>query len=110
MIGKRIGKDVPACGFSIGFERIVDIMLENAQKQDKREKLAIIFDPEKDDVKAAYLRVREFEKEKFCVVSVLRKEKKYGRQLKKLLELGFTHYGEFFEHNVYNIMPLELKE
>ena len=26
MIGKWLGKDVPACGFSIGFERIVDFV------------------------------------------------------------------------------------
>lgn len=24
MIGKWLGKDVPACGFSIGFERIIN--------------------------------------------------------------------------------------
>ncbi len=110
MIGKRTGKDVPACGFSIGFERIVDIMLGQAQEKQKQEKLAIIFDPEKDDAKVAYLRVRELEEEKYSVISVFKKEKKYGRQLKKLFEMGFTHYGEFFEHNLYNIMPLELKD
>ncbi len=29
MVGKFTGKDVPACGFSIGFERIVMLLLEN---------------------------------------------------------------------------------
>lgn len=29
MIGKFTGKETPACGFSIGFERIVTILLEN---------------------------------------------------------------------------------
>ena len=29
MIGKFTGMDTPACGFSIGFERIVTILLEN---------------------------------------------------------------------------------
>ena len=29
MVGKFTGKDVPACGFSIGFERIILIMMEN---------------------------------------------------------------------------------
>ena len=29
MVGKFTGNDVPACGFSIGFERIILIMLEN---------------------------------------------------------------------------------
>ncbi len=29
MVGRFTGKDVPACGFSIGFERIILIMMEN---------------------------------------------------------------------------------
>ncbi len=29
MVGRFTGRDVPACGFSIGFERIILIMLEN---------------------------------------------------------------------------------
>ena len=29
MIGKFTGQDTPACGFSIGFERIVMLLLEN---------------------------------------------------------------------------------
>jgi len=29
MVGKFTGKEVPACGFSIGFERIIMLMLEN---------------------------------------------------------------------------------
>ena len=28
MVGRFTGKDVPACGFSIGFERIILIMME----------------------------------------------------------------------------------
>ena len=28
MIGKFTGKDTPACGFSIGFERIITILME----------------------------------------------------------------------------------
>ena len=29
MIGKFTGMDTPACGFSIGFERIVTILMDN---------------------------------------------------------------------------------
>ena len=32
MIGKFTGQDTPACGFSIGFERIVMLLLENGYK------------------------------------------------------------------------------
>src|SRR6185312_3819271 len=33
LIGRSLGKDVPACGFSIGFERIVDL-LDSAPRVD----------------------------------------------------------------------------
>jgi histidyl-tRNA synthetase len=32
MIGKFTGQDTPACGFSIGFERIITIMMEQGKK------------------------------------------------------------------------------
>ncbi len=40
MIGKFTGQDTPACGFSIGFERIVMLLLEMDMKfrQAKRRK------------------------------------------------------------------------
>jgi histidyl-tRNA synthetase len=122
MIGKRIGQDVPACGFSIGFERIVDIMLEEEKKEDKKLKLAVIFDPEKDDVKFTYSyadnfrnglipltpeekRVDKIEKKN---VSIVNKEKKFGKQLKKLLEQGFTHYGTIADNKVFTVIELKI--
>lgn len=32
MVGRFTGKDVPACGFSIGFERIILILMESSFK------------------------------------------------------------------------------
>lgn len=49
MVGKMSGRDVPACGFSIGFERIIGILMdENFEPQGSREKLALIFDENRD--------------------------------------------------------------
>lgn len=106
MIGKRIGNDVPACGFSIGFERIVDIMMEKGQAKGKKEKLAIIFDPEKDDVKRVYVEAETQRWSNNYIVSVVKKDKKFGRQMKKLLEMGFTRYGEMTD----NFSPFTSKE
>ena len=45
MIGKFTGQDTPACGFSIGFERIVMLLLENGyQLPSKRAKKAYLLD------------------------------------------------------------------
>ena len=40
MVGKFIGTDTPAVGFSIGFERIIGILLEGAEKKVSEEKLS----------------------------------------------------------------------
>ncbi|MBU4486272.1 MAG: histidine--tRNA ligase [Candidatus Delongbacteria bacterium] len=110
MIGKRIGQDVPACGISIGFERIVDIMLEQGQEKVKKEKLAIMFDPEKDDVKRVYAEAEMQRLSNKYIVSVVKKEKKFGKQLKKLLDQGFTHYTEIFDNKTTNTIPLKTNE
>src|SRR5262245_52629076 len=44
LIGKILGRDVPATGFSIGFERVVSILLERQGGREKRQKrVALIF-------------------------------------------------------------------
>ena len=45
MIGKFTGQDTPACGFSIGFERIVMLLLENGYEiPSKRQKKAYLLE------------------------------------------------------------------
>ena len=45
MVGKFTGQDTPACGFSIGFERIVTILLDNDfQIPDDRKKVAFLIE------------------------------------------------------------------
>ena len=45
MIGKFTGQDTPACGLSIGFERIVMLLLEQGyQVPDRRKKKAYLLD------------------------------------------------------------------
>lgn len=45
MVGQFTGQDTPACGFSIGFERIVLLLLENNfQIPDEKEKVAFLIE------------------------------------------------------------------
>lgn len=47
LIGKFIGEDIPAVGFSIGFERISSILIENGYKIPEQKKtIAIIYNEE----------------------------------------------------------------
>ncbi len=49
MIGKFTGQDTPACGFSIGFERIVMLLLENGYElPSKKAKKAYLLDKKLD--------------------------------------------------------------
>lgn len=88
MIGKFIGENVPAVGFSIGFERIASILMDKqASLSCAKPKLALIY-PESDVVAAikkadAYRSTYD--------VTLFEKPKKIGKLFGKLEEAGF--YG-----------------
>ncbi|HIX98630.1 MAG TPA: histidine--tRNA ligase [Candidatus Dorea intestinigallinarum] len=70
MIGKFTGQDTPACGFSIGFERIVMLLLENGYQV-----------PSKGE-KKAYLMEKNMPKEGVLkVLSLAREDRKAGKQV-----------------------------
>ena len=88
MIGKFIGQKVPAVGFSIGFERICGILMEQgfvipAEKQ----KLALLYRPDADF--ASVLTKAEALRERYAV-TVLTQQKKLGKQLGALEAAGFA--------------------
>jgi len=96
MVGRFTGKDTPACGFSIGFERIILILTENG------------FQVPNENKKVAYLVEKGVEGEKLCEVIVkAQEERKDGTQVlvarmnknKKFQKEQLTAegYGEFKE-------------
>ena len=48
MVGKLIGVDVPAIGFSIGFERVLLILIEQGKLDKSKLKIALIYNKEDD--------------------------------------------------------------
>lgn len=88
LIGRFLGSTdgVPACGFSIGFERIVDL-LESAPP---REAVAVLYDAEiaPAEVLTAARRLRADGR----TVSPIRRRGKFGAQLGRLAEWGFTSF------------------
>ena len=48
MVGKLIGVDVPAIGFSIGFERVLLILIEQGKLTNSKLKIALIYNKEDD--------------------------------------------------------------
>lgn len=88
MIGKFLGTKVPAVGFSIGFERVCGILLEQGyQIPGAKQKIALLYNSDVDFpavlTKAAQLRDT-------YNVTVLPQAKKLGKQLGQLEASGFA--------------------
>jgi len=96
MIGKFTGNDVPACGFSIGFERIILLLMESGFKIPERPK------------RVAYLVEKKYPAEKLVDVMkqakearengqqvlVVRMNKKFQKE--QLSKEGYEEFEEFF--------------
>jgi histidyl-tRNA synthetase len=95
LIGKILGQDVPASGFSIGFERVVSILMERAGRAGRLQKrIAMIFDEEGDDLTAVLAAARRLRAEGLSVSLELR-GKKLGGQLAALAAQGFDGFALF---------------
>lgn len=88
LIGKFIGEDIPAVGFSIGFERIFAILSEAGYEIPGKKKIAMLFD--EADVIAALKKADELRAEYDVVMYV--KPKKVGKFLNKLEEQGIAGF------------------
>ncbi|MGH3419249.1 MAG: histidine--tRNA ligase [Streptosporangiaceae bacterium] len=89
LIGRSLGHDVPACGFSIGFERIVDLL----SREQSRDAIAVLVEadvPVPDAIAVA----REMREQAGPgrVVETVRRSGKFGAQLKRLEAAGFTGF------------------
>ena len=100
MVGNFTGKDVPACGFSIGFERIVLLLMEQGFKVPTENK------------KVAYLIEKGVNGERLCdVIAKAQEERKTGNQVlvarmnknkkfqkSQLEEQGYNEFKEFYKN------------
>lgn len=102
MIGKFTGKQTCACGFSVGFERIVMLLMEHGFViPTESEKKAYLL--EKDLTKEQMCKVLKMaadeRKEGKCIsVAQMNKNKKFQKQ--QLSEQGFTEFKEFFKDSI----------
>ncbi len=89
LIGRSLGHDVPACGFSIGFERIVDLL----GRRPSRDGVAVLVEPDVPVADALEV-ARELRGVYGAgrVVETVRRSGKFGAQLKRLEAAGFTGF------------------
>ena len=98
LVGKFTGQNVPACGISVGFERIITILLENGfTVPGQREKTAFLVEKGVSEEKMAEIR-REAallrERGADVLVTVMNKNKKFQKD--QLSQEGWTEFREFF--------------
>ncbi|HCW23194.1 MAG TPA: histidine--tRNA ligase [Lachnospiraceae bacterium] len=102
MVGKFTGKDVPACGFSIGFERIILILMEQGfQVPGKREKVAFLLEknlPTERLKEAIDKAQKERQDGKAVLVVRMNKNKKFQKQ--QLEQEGYTSFEEFYARSL----------
>jgi len=98
MIGKFTGQSVPACGFSIGFERIVMLLLENGYKVPSGGmKKAYLLDKKlpADKVREVVAKaMRERAEGADVSVSIMKKNKKFQKE--QLASEGYDNIEEIF--------------
>lgn len=88
LIGRFTGSDVPAVGFSIGFERIFSIVCENGIKlAGARKRTAILYKSE--DILAAIAKSAELEAESDVTLCLLTNPKKADKQYSRLRDQGY---------------------
>ena len=95
MIGKLTGQDVPACGLSIGFERIALLMEERGVSSQNKLGAAVLLDKKLGIQERIEVMRQCDELRKQCNVTVLNKIKNFGYQLKQLREQGYADVYEF---------------
>lgn len=98
MIGNFTGNDVAACGFSIGFERIILLLLEQGyQIPEQPKKIAYLIEKNypADKLSEVIEKAQQARKEGQQVLVVrMNKNKKFQKE--KLLAEGYEEFEEFF--------------
>jgi histidyl-tRNA synthetase len=97
MVGRLLNRDVPACGFSIGFERLIGILTERGAagaapaEQTAGRRIALLVEGTRDLAPA--LAVARALRSAGDLVSLEVRRKNLGKQLESLAEHGFTAFA-----------------
>ncbi len=102
MVGKFTGNDVPACGFSIGFERIILLLLENGfQVPGKGRKVAYLLEKGLSSEKLCAV-MKEAQEERAggnqILVTRMNKNKKFQKE--QLTAQGYEEFKEFYREQL----------
>lgn len=104
MIGRFTGQETPACGFSIGFERIITILQDSGFKvPEDGARLAMLYEKNMDPAQLAGImkEAAELRSEgKTVLVAKMNKNKKFQKE--QLAAQGYTEFKEFYNEALKN--------
>jgi histidyl-tRNA synthetase len=102
MVGKFTGNDVPACGFSIGFERIILLLMESGFKVPKagRKQAYLIEKGLSSERLCAVMQEAQEERSKGNQVLVARMNKNKKFQKEQLTAQGYEEFKEFYREEL----------
>ncbi len=93
MVGNFIGEKVPAIGFSIGFERLVNQLMDEKFKVPAKEKVVLLYEASNKYIDVMK-KADEFREEGYSV-SIYEKAKKLGKQLNQFAGFGFNKFAVY---------------
>ena len=112
MVGKFTGNDVPACGFSIGFERIVMLLLENGFRiPDSPKKVAYLVEKGLGGQALCDVIARAQEARKKgdqVLVARMNKNKKFQKE--QLTAEGYQEFEEFYKEQMLEKTAVQAAE
>ena len=99
MVGKFTGNDVPACGFSIGFERIILLLMESGFQVPSQPKVAYLLEkglPGEELCRVIAMAQKEREEGSQVLVVRMNKNKKFQKE--QLQKEGYSDFREFYKN------------
>ena len=100
MVGKFTGQDTPACGFSIGFERIITILMDNNfEIPNNTNNIAFLIEKGiQSDVLCNIIQEAQKLRHNGYKVLVVRMNKNKKFQKDNLINQGYTEFKEFYKN------------
>ncbi len=105
MIGKFTGQDTPACGFSIGFERIVMLLLENGYEvpSNNLKKAYLVEKKMPKDGTLKIFRMAKADREAGYQIMIVNMKKNKKFQKEQLEENGYKEIVECYADSIDNM-------
>lgn len=109
MIGKILNgkEEIPACGFSIGFERVVAILEEQQFKVPKsNKKIVVLYSDDLTSLDDLLQKAKALREDNNIVSLEIQNKKNTKKQLENFAEQGFTAFSIYSPNTDFNIKEL----